>query len=82
MQRTTVEERRERVDLIYIDEQHGKNRKDQILKRKADRYLTTQTKLQKGICLYNTKKYSFPQRNIDTWNGLKEKIIMANIYIN
>ena len=25
----------------------------------------------------DTKKYSFPQRNIDTWNGLKEEVIMA-----
>ena len=23
------------------------------------------------------KKYSFPQRNIDTWNRLKEEVIMA-----
>ena len=34
-------------------------------------------KLQKGIRLNDTKKYSFPQRNIDTWNGLKEVVIMA-----
>ena len=25
----------------------------------------------------DTKKYSFPQRSIDTWNGLKEEVIMA-----
>ena len=24
------------------------------------------------------KMYSFPQRSIDTWNGLKEEVIMAN----
>ena len=33
--------------------------------------------MQKGICLNNTKKYSFPQRSIDTWNELKKEIIMA-----
>ena len=27
-------------------------------------------KLQKGICFNDTKKYSFHQRSIDTWNGL------------
>ena len=34
-------------------------------------------KLQKGICLNDTNKYSFHQRSIDTWNGLKEEVIMA-----
>ena len=34
-------------------------------------------KLQKEICLNDTKKYSFPQRSIDTWNGLKEEVIIA-----
>ena len=29
-------------------------------------------KLHKGICLNDTKKYDFPQRIIDTWDGLKE----------
>ena len=32
--------------------------------------------LHKGICLKDTKKYSFPQ-SIDAWNGLKEEVIMA-----
>ena len=41
------------------------------------RNLRGQEKLQKGICLNDTKKYSFPQRSIDTWNGLKEEVIMA-----
>ena len=25
-----------------------------------------------------TKHYSFPQSSIDTWNGLKEEVIMAS----
>ena len=33
--------------------------------------------LHKEIGLKDTKKYSFPQRSIDTWNGLKEEVIMA-----
>ena len=31
------------------------------------------------IYLKDTKKYSFPQRSIDTRNGLKEEMIMAKI---
>ena len=56
------------------------DRKDLKLRRKGEaRYLKGyKKKLQKGICLNNTKKkYSFPQRSIDTWNGLKEQVIMA-----
>ena len=54
-------------------------RKDLILTRKgAARNLRGHKKiLHKGICLKNTKMYSFPQRSIDTWNGLKEEVIMA-----
>ena len=33
-------------------------------------------KFQKGIGLNDTKSYSFPQRIIKTWNGLKEEGIM------
>ena len=49
------------------------------MRRKGDgRYLRGhEKKLQKGICLNDTKKYSFPQRSIDTWNGLNEEVIMA-----
>ena len=55
------------------------DRKDLILRRKGEaRNLRGhKKKLQKGICLNNTKKYSFLQRNIDTWKGLKEEVIMA-----
>ena len=34
-------------------------------------------KLVKGRCLKNTKKYSFPQRTIDIWNGLSEVTVTA-----
>ena len=37
----------------------------------------TQEKIAKGICLNDTKKYSFPQRSINTWNGVKEAVIMT-----
>ena len=34
-------------------------------------------KVSKRNLLEYKKKYSFPQRSIDTCNGLKEKVIMA-----
>ena len=54
-------------------------RKDLILKRKRKvRNLRGhKKKLQKEICLNYTKKYSFPQRSIGNWNGLKEEVILA-----
>ena len=48
------------------------------MKRKRDaRYLRDKKKLQKTVYFNDTKKYSFPQRSIDTWNRLKEEVIMA-----
>ena len=48
-----------------------------IMKRKGKpRYLRVK-KFQKGICLKNIKTYGYPQRIINTWNGLKEEVIMA-----
>ena len=29
----------------------------------------------KSRCLKDTKKYSFPHRIVDTWNGLKEEVV-------
>ena len=33
--------------------------------------------LSKGVCLKDTKKYSFPQRSIDVWNRLDRKVVEA-----
>ena len=53
------------------------DRTDLILRRKGEvRNLRGQKKFQKGICLNDTKN-SFPKRSIDTWNRLKEEVIMA-----
>ena len=32
-------------------------------------------KINKSRCLKDTKKYSFPHRIVDTWNGLKEEVV-------
>ncbi len=34
-------------------------------------------KLRKRRCLNNTKKYRFPHRSVEVWNGLKEEVIEA-----
>ena len=79
----TLKERREKGDLITIYKLMNNleeiDREDLILRRKGKaRNLREHKKiLHKGICLKDTKKYSFPQRSIDTWNGLKEEVIMA-----
>ena len=87
MHLTTLKERRKRGDLITIHKLMNNleetDRKDQILRRKGEaRYLRGHMKkLQKGICLKDTKEYSFSQRSKDNWNGLKEEVIMAkNVY--
>ncbi|MPC26017.1 hypothetical protein E2C01_019144 [Portunus trituberculatus] len=34
-------------------------------------------KLRKGRCLRDVKKYIFPQRCVETWNSLSEKVVSA-----
>ena len=34
-------------------------------------------KIKKSQCLKDIKKYSFPHRNVDVWNGLKEEVVTA-----
>ena len=83
MHLTTLKEKRERGDWITIyklmNNLEKTDRKELILRRKGEgRNLRGHTKkLLKGICLNDTKKYSFPQRSIDTWNGLREEVTMA-----
>ena len=72
MHLATLKERREIGDLIaihkLINNLEETDRKDLIFRRKGEaRNLRgNKKKLQKGICLNDTKKYSFPQRSTDT----------------
>ena len=34
-------------------------------------------KIKNNHCLKDTRKYSFPHRIVDTWNGLKEEVVEA-----
>ena len=36
----------------------------------------------KNWCLEDIKKYSFPHRTVDIWNGLKEEVLQEPTYIN
>ena len=55
------------------------NIKHLILRKKGEaRYLRRQEKIAKSNLLVRYKESTvFPQRSIDTWNGLKEEVIMA-----
>ena len=54
------------------------DKKDLILRRKGKaRNFRGQEKITKKNLFEGYKKYSFPQRTIDTWNGMKEQVIMA-----
>ncbi|MPC85571.1 hypothetical protein E2C01_080352 [Portunus trituberculatus] len=47
---------------------------------KIDRHrqdLVTLSKIVKSQCLRNIKKFSFPHRTVDIWNGLSEEIVAA-----
>ena len=56
-----------------------RDRKNLIMRRKWEAgYLRDhKKKLQKGICLSDTKKYRYPQRSKNAWSGLKEEVITA-----
>ena len=80
---TILKERRERGDLITLyklmNNLEETDRKVLILRKKgeAKNLRGHKKKLQKKICLNDTQKYSFLQRSIDTWDGLKTEVIMA-----
>ena len=75
----TLEKRRERGDLIGI------YRMVNGLEEVEEGFLTLETgrtrghrkRLKKENCRRDIKKYSFPHRIVDTWNGLSEDIINA-----
>ena len=81
MHHTTLKERRERSDMITIyklmNNLEETDRKELILRRKGEATNLRRRKNCKRICLNNTKEFSFPQRSIDNWNGLKKEVIMA-----
>ena len=80
----TLEQRRERGDLMTIFKlitkmEETDNERLLTRKQREGRYTRGHTKqLGKGRCLNNIKKYSFPHRNVEVWNGLNEEVISAH----
>ena len=79
----TLEQRRERGDLIQVykllsglDEVDN----EQMMLKEDSTNRTTRShskKLTKGLCLKDVKKYSFPQKCVEVWNGLSEEVVTA-----
>ena len=83
MELTTLEQRRERGDLIQVYKLvNGMDEVDNeklILREEGTKRSTRShsKKLMKGRCLRDVKKYSFPQRCIEAWNNLSEDVVSA-----
>ena len=48
-----------------------------VLKKDDGRMRGHSKRIRKRQCLRDTKKYSFPHRTVDVWNGLNEEIVTA-----
>ena len=76
----TLKERRERGDLIAVFRaMKGLEKVDREDLFVWDRSATRGhgKKLKKSRCLRDIKKYSFPYRTVDAWNGLEPEIVQA-----
>ncbi len=84
----TLENRRERGDLItmykIVNHMEKIDRQDLVTLKEAGGRETRghSRKIRKSQCLRNIKRFSFPHRTVDTWNGLSEEIVTAdNVHI-
>lgn len=75
----TLESRRERGDLINVYKMvQGMDKCGRdLLKRDTRATRGHGKKLKKERCIRDKKKYSFPHRTVDLWNGLDEDIVNA-----
>ena len=76
---TTLENRRERGDLINVYKMvYGMDRTGEDLLKLDERATRGHgKKLKKERCDRDIKKHSFPHRAVDLWNGLDEGIVNA-----
>ena len=76
----TLEERRERGDLImvykHIRGMEKVDREDWMVWSEGERRGHGK-KLRKTRCCKDIKKYSFPYRCVDIWNGLGREVVEA-----
>ena len=75
----TLESRRERGDLISVYKMvNGMDRiGEDLLKLDTGGTRGHGRKLKKERCLRDIKKYSFPHRVVNAWNGLEEDVVNA-----
>ena len=78
----TLQERRERGDLITLYRiMSGIDKIDNeelvIENEAASRTRGHSRKIRKSQCVGDTRKYSFPHRVVDVWNGLSEEVVTA-----
>ena len=78
----TLQERRERGDLITLYKiMSGIDKIDNeelvIENEAASRTRGHSRKIRKSQCVGDTRKYSFPHRVVDVWNGLSEEVVTA-----
>ena len=73
----TLQDRREREDLIIVK---GKDRTDIVIMVANETKHTRRhsRKIEKSQCSGDVKKFSFPHRTVDVWNGLNEEIVEAD----
>ncbi len=83
MKLMTLEERRERGDLIavyrLINHMDKVDNENLLLTREEERRQMKghMKKLRKARCRNDMKKCSFPQRRVVTWNELREEVVEA-----
>ena len=75
----SLERRRERGDLINVFKMvNGLDRfGGELLRLDNGATRGHGKKLKKDRCLKDVKKYSFPQRSVDVWNGLSADVVSA-----
>ena len=75
----TLESRRERGDLISVYKMvNGMDRiGEDLLTLDNGSTRGHSKKLKKERCVRDIKKYSFPHRVVDAWNGLEESVVQA-----
>ena len=83
MELPTLQVRRERGDLItmykVVNGIEKIDKQDLVLLKEEDNERTRghSKRIRKSQCLRNIKKYSFPHRTVDIWNGLNEETVTA-----
>ena len=78
----TLQDRRERGDLIILYKivnviEKLDNQNQVMMEEETTQMRGHSRKIKNGWCLKYTRKYSFPHRIVDTWNGLKEEVVEA-----